>query len=94
MENRIYMSEYMKKKYAENTDAIKSRNKKSYELNKHSCLKQKRRLKKCIDKLYNEVVLLINHNEECEDVLDYVVDELETLIPLLKWDQETEINLK
>lgn len=79
-QTRAYMSKYMHSKYAENIAESRAKTLENYYRNKHSCLNQQRKIDKLIDKLYLEILLLIEQNPVCDDELRSTRNKLTDLL--------------
>ena len=66
-QNSIYMSGYMKKKYAEDIEESRKKTLENYYRNKNSKLNQSRKIMKHIKNLTNDIELMIEKNEDYED---------------------------
>lgn len=86
-ENRIYMSKYMSEKYKENIELSRQKSRENYYRNKHSCYNQSIRISNLIEKLYNEIILLIENNEDCDKELNKVSSDLLELVYDIKKKQ-------
>ena len=75
------MSQYMSRKYRENITESRAKKREIYYNNKHSCLNQQRKIDKLIDKLYVEITLLMEHNQnDCSKELDSTRSQLAELL--------------
>lgn len=79
-ENKKYMSQYMKDKYKENIELSREKSLNNYYKNKYSIFNQSKKINNLIDKLHNEILILIENNENCDLVLNEIYEKLNNIM--------------